>query len=127
MEVGKKISDIRIAQGFSPEYIAKRANIEKDDYLKIESDEIDPTFKQLEQIAKALEYTVVGILQHNEPVEGIRNYFYNHNGNTGVNINIQGIDQEEIRKAYKELYLEELNRIPKLEKLLRDNNIDFNF
>jgi len=127
MNIGKKISDVRIAQGFSPEYIAKRANIEKDDYLKIESGEIDPTFQQLEQIAKALEYTVIGILQHNEPAEGIRNYFYNHDGNSGINIKIQGIDQEEVRKTYKELYLEELSRIPKLEKLLRDNNIDINF
>lgn len=127
MDIGKKISDIRVAQGFSTEYVAKRADIELEEYLAIESGEMDVTFRKLERIANSLEYTVVGILLHKEPAEGIRNYFYNHNGYSGTNIHVQGIDQEEIRKAYKELYAEELARIPKLEKLLKENNIDFNF
>ncbi|WP_335967222.1 hypothetical protein [Galbibacter sp. PAP.153] len=80
---------------------------------------------QLDLIAKILSCSPVDLLQEEEPTNQIRNHFYNHEGNQGININVQGINQEEIRKGYKELYTDELKRIPKLERLLRDNNIDF--
>lgn len=125
MYIEQKIKDIRISKGFTIDYLAEKAGLDKNLCIEIESGNHDITFKQLEKVAAALEYDVVDIISHQESVKEIRNYFYNHSGNSGININVQGINQEEIRKAYKELYTEELARIPKLEKLLRDNNIDF--
>lgn len=127
MKIEEKIKQIRLSKGASPELIAEKANIEINAYNDIESGKADLTFKELERIATALEYLVVDIITYQESTQGIRNYFYNHQGNKGTNIKIQGVDQEEIRKFYKDLFKHELGRITKLEKLLQENNIQFDF
>lgn len=127
MKIGKNISEIREAQKLTAEFMASELKISVEEYKAIENDEEDITLSLLDNIAKILSFKAGDLLLLNEPTGGIRNFFFNQNGNTGVNIHIQGIDQEEIRKAYRELYMEELQRIPKLEKLLRDNNISFQF
>lgn len=107
--------------------MAQELSISSEEYEAIEKDEVDIKLSTLEAISRLLSLDAVDLLTLNKPVTGIRNFFFNHNGNSGVNIHVQGIDQEKIRQAYRELYAEELNRIPKLEKLLRQNNIEFNF
>jgi len=127
MKVGTNIRKVRESLNILPETIAKDLNIDLNHYLDIENDKVDITLNEFEGIANKLACTVVEIIELNEPTKGIRNYFNNNNGNQGTIVNVQGINQEEIRNAYKELYSSELNRIPKLEKLLRDNDIKFNF
>lgn len=127
MKIGKNIQEVREAQKLEAEFIAKELKISVDEYYDIENDRVDLTLSTLESIARIFSFSPADLLSLNEPTGGIKNFFFNQNGNTGVNIHIQGVDQEEIRKAYKELYMEELQRIPKLEKLLRENNIDFKF
>lgn len=127
MKIGSNIGQIRTAQKIEKSFIAQELNISVEEYEAIESDERDITLSMLDAIARLLSLDVVDLITLNKPVTGIRNFFFNHNGNSGINIHVQGIDQEKIRMAYKELYQEELNRIPRLEKLLRDNNIEFNF
>lgn len=127
MNIGKNLIELREGQKLSVDFVAQQLGITVEEYKAIENDRVDITLSRLEAIGKILSVSPVELLVLNEPVGGIKNFFFNQNGNTGVNINIQGVDQEEIRKAYKELYLEELKRVPKLEKLLRDNNIDVNF
>lgn len=126
MTIGKNISEIRQAKGYSLQYVADELGLKLNDYQSIENDKCDITLSQLNEIAKVLSCSLTYILQYKESSGSIYNHFDN-NGNKGINIRIQGIDQVEIRKAYKELYKSELERIPKLEKLLRDNNIDFDF
>lgn len=127
MQIGKNILEFREAQNLTVESMAKGLNISVEEYVDIENDKTDLTIKQLEAIARILSVELVDLILFNEPFGGIKNFFFNHNGNAGVNINIQGIDQEQIRKAYKELYKNELDRIPKLEKVIRDHNIDIDF
>lgn len=127
MEIGKKIKDIRLSKGHTEQFVAERAGIDTETYIDIEEGKIDLTFNQLENIARALEYEVTDVINHHEQSKGIRNYFYNHNGNSGTNIHVQGVDQEQIKNVYRDLYREQLERIPKLEKLLQDNNVKFNF
>ena len=127
MKIGKNIKEIREAHKFSPEKLADMLGKSPEEYLEIENDNVDITLSQLEKIAEALSCTLFDLIQNTGLIGQIRNYFYNHDGNHGINIHVQGIDQQEIRKGYKELYIEELKRIPKLERLLRENNIDFDF
>lgn len=127
MKIGEKIKSIRVAKGLDISNITELIEIDEDAYQKIENDELDITISTLHKIAEQLDCEVVDIFQHKEPVKGIKNYFYNHNGNSGTNIHIQGVDQEQIRLAYKEMYFSQIQRIPKLELLLRKHNIDFDF
>ncbi len=127
MKIGINILELRTAQSITPQHIANELQIPVEEYLRIENDEIDITLNQLEKISNVLSCSPVDLLQKGEPSGHIKNYFFNHDGNSGININVQGINQEEIRKSYKELYVEELKRIPKLEKLLRNNDIEFDF
>lgn len=127
MKIGNNIKREREAHNLSTEEFARKIEKHLDEYLKIENDEVDITLSELEKIAEALDCTPCDLIQSSDTIGQIRNYFHNHNGNHGININVQGIDQEEIRKGYKELYGEELQRIPKLERLLRENNIHFDF
>jgi len=125
MKIGKNIKEKREAHKLTAVEVASKLEISLDEYLEIENDKSDITLSQLERIAEVMFTTPVDLIQNVDSAGQIRNYFYNHDGNSGININVQGINQEEIRKGYKELYMDELRRIPKLEKLLRDNNIDF--
>jgi len=126
MKVGNNIKKIRESLDIDSAILAKDLNIDLNRYFDIENDKVDITLNQFEAIANRLSCTVVELIELNEPTRGIRNYFNNNNGNQGTIVNVQGINQEEIRKAYKELYSSELDRIPKLEKLLRENAIKFN-
>ena len=127
MKIGSNISQLRTAQKIEKTFMAQELNISVEEYEAIERDERDITLSMLEAISRLLSLEVADLITLNKPITGIRNFFFNHNGNSGVNIHVQGIDQGKIRQAYKELYAEELNRIPKLEKLLRQNNIEFDF
>ena len=127
MKIGENIRAFREAQGKSPEMLATVLNISVDEYLNIENEVTDITVRQLKIISNALSISIIDLIETEDRFGQIKNYFYNHPGNSSTNIHTQGVDQEEIRKGYKELYAEELNRIPKLEKLLRENNIYFNF
>lgn len=127
MKIGTNISELRIAQHIDPKFIASELRVSEDEYLAIEKDEVDITLGQLEIIAKVLSCLPVDLLQSDVPSGHIRNYFFNQDGNNNINIKVQGIDQEEIRNSYRDLYSEELKRIPKFEKLLREHGIEFNF
>ncbi|MEH6307232.1 helix-turn-helix transcriptional regulator [Olivibacter sp. CPCC 100613] len=127
MKIGKNIIEIRKAHKYTEEFMANELKISVDEYKSIENDDVDITLSMLDTICGILSLTPAELLQLNEPTNGIKNYFFNHSDNSGTNIKIQGIDQKEVRKAYKELYSEELKRIPKLEKLLRENNIPIDF
>lgn len=127
MKIGDNIKQIREAQKIEKAFMARELNISVEEYDAIEHDELDITLSVLDSISRLLSLKASDLLNLNDSVVGIRNFFFNHSGNSGINIHVQGVDQEEIRKAYKEIYYEELNRIPKLEKLLRENNISFEF
>lgn len=126
MNIGNKLKGLRVQKGLSTKSISEEIGISEEKYIAIESGE-DFLFSTLESIANALSTTVIDILLIDEAPVGIRNYFNNNNGNQGKIINVQGIDQEEVRRAYKELYFEQVKRVPKLEKLLIENNIPFDF
>ena len=126
MQVSENIKSIREAQGKNQQFVADALDISLEEYKIFEVDALKMTLAQLEAAANALTVSIADLVEEGNTIGQIKNYFYNHADNHGINIKIQGIDQEEIRKSYKELYQEELNRIPKLEKLLRDNNITFN-
>ncbi|PKD19476.1 hypothetical protein APR41_16070 [Salegentibacter salinarum] len=124
MKIGKNITQVRESKGYSAQFVADGINMKLEDYLKIEQDILDITLNQLNHLAAILSCSPIYLLEYKESGGSIYNHFDNA-GNNGTNIQIQGVDQKEIRTAYKELYREELERIPKLERLLRDHNIEF--
>lgn len=126
MKIGKNIAQAREARGLSQQSMAAELKIDLTEFKNIEDDQTDITLARLADIADYLSCSPIFLLQYRESGGSIYNHFDN-SGNHGTNIHIQGIDQEEIRKAYKELYKSELERIPKLEKLLRSKNIEFDF
>ncbi|TYR37443.1 helix-turn-helix transcriptional regulator [Sphingobacterium phlebotomi] len=126
MKIGQKIKDLRSRKGYSSKFVAEEIGISEEEYLEIENGG-DVLWSVVEAIANRLSTNVVDLMLLDESPFGIRNYFNNNNGNQGKIINVQTIDQEEVRNAYKELYFEQVKRIPKLEKLLLENNIEFDF
>ncbi len=126
MNIGSNIKQIRSRKGYSSKFIATEIGISAEQYIDIENGG-DVLLSILQAIANCLSTDVVDLILLDEAPFGIRNYFNNNNGNQGKIINIQTLDQEEVRRAYKEIYFEQMKRIPLLEKLLLENNIDFNF
>ncbi|MEO6681467.1 MAG: helix-turn-helix transcriptional regulator [Ginsengibacter sp.] len=127
MKLEENIKSKREAQGKSQKFLADALGISVEEYNIFEMNASKLNILQLGILANALSCSIVDLVDDGNTIGQIKNYFYNHADNQGTNIRVQGIDQEEIRKSYKELYQEELNRIPKLEKLLRDNKITFNY
>ena len=127
MKIGNNIRQIRTAQRLEKTYMAQELGISVEEYEAIENDDRDITLSKLESIANLLSIEPADLLKLDNSFAGIRNYFFNHNGNSGINIHVQGVDQDKIRQVYRDLYNDELNRIPKFIQLLRENNIPFNF
>lgn len=126
MNIGQKIKELRSRKGYSSKFLSDEIGISEEEYLAIENGG-DVLFSVVEAIANRLSTNIIDLILSDESPFGIRNYFNNNNGNQGKIINVQTIDQEEVRNAYKELYFEQVKRIPRLEKLLLENNIDFDF
>ncbi|ASE60685.1 XRE family transcriptional regulator [Chryseobacterium indologenes] len=126
MKIGQNIKELRLKSDYTTRFMADELGITEEEYNNIENDG-DLSLNLLEAIANRLSTTVVDIIELKDATGGVRNFFNNNNGNQGTIINIQGINQEEIRKAYKELYTSELKRVPLLEALLHQNNIKFDF
>ncbi|MEB2777326.1 helix-turn-helix transcriptional regulator [Algoriphagus sp. D3-2-R+10] len=124
MNIGSNIKGLRIQKGISTKAVSEEIGISEEKYIEIENGG-DFLFSVLDAIANSFSMNIIDLILLDEAPKGIRNYFNNNNGNQGKIINVQGIDQEEIRRAYKELYFEQFKRIPKLEKLLLENNIQF--
>lgn len=126
MKIGQNIKELRQKCEFTTKFMAEELGITEAEYISIENDG-DITLNLLEAVANRLSTTVVDIIELKDATAGVRNFFNNNNGNQGTIINIQGINQEEIRKAYKELYSSELKRVPQLEALLNKHDIKFDF
>ena len=126
MHIGHNIKEIRINKEYTTEFMANEVGITNDEYVKIE-EEGDALLSILKAIASRLSTTVVDLMLLNDAPYGIRNYFNNNNGNQGKIYNIQAVDQEQINDFYKNLYFDQVKRVPKFEKLLIENNIPFDF
>ncbi len=128
MEIGDKIKFFRLQRECTINYVAEKLKISPQAYDDIESGATDITFKQLEAIALVLTLKVIDIVQHDDSSAiGIKNYFFNQNGNNNTNVKNQGADQDLIVKVFDDLYQDQLKKIPILLDLLRKNNIDFSF
>ncbi|QNL50301.1 helix-turn-helix transcriptional regulator [Olivibacter sp. SDN3] len=126
MNIGNNIQEIRAKKGYTTKFMADEIGITEEEYKDIEAGG-DVLWSVVEAIANRLSVNIVDLILLDDAPFGIRNYFNNNNGNQGTIVNVQSVDQEEVRKAYKELYFEQVKRIPRLEKLLLENNIQFDF
>lgn len=124
--LNENIKEARSRKGYSTKFMADEIGITEEEYIGIENGN-DVLWSRLEAIANRLSMNIVDLILLDDAPFGIRNYFNNNNGNQGTIYNVQAVDQQEVRKAYKEIYFEQLQRIPKFEKLLLENNIQFDF
>lgn len=103
MKIGEKIRYIRILKGYSQENMAEMLGISTTGYSKIERGETDISFSRLEQIAKALDISVIDLLSFQDK------YYVqqtNHTGNYGGFIVNQNIYDAKLEDKVKEIELE---------------------
>lgn len=109
MKIGEKIRIFRQQKGYSQENLAQMLDISLNAYSKIERGETDPNFTRLEQIAEALQTSVLDIISHGEKHI---NYVQNsHNGLVGTGYVVNSIEPD----LWKRL-IEIETRISQLEK-----------
>ncbi len=94
MKIGDKIRSLRLIKGFSQENMADLLNISSIAYGDIERNKTDVTHSQLEQIAKALEKSLIDLLGHGEQ---IANIFSNCSNNNVVGTGNIVYDEKELR------------------------------
>lgn len=124
--LNQNIKEIRSRKGYSVKFMADEIGVKEEQYLDIENG-ADVLWSKIEAIANVFSMSVIDIILLDEAPFGIRNYFNNNNGNQGTIVNVQSVDQQELRKAYKEIYFEQVSRIPKFEKLLSEKGITYDF
>lgn len=82
MTLGEKLKKARISKNFTQEYLAEVLNVSQKTYSNFENDRSKPDFHQVEDIAKALETSVLDFLsgdsitvnQNNNEVAVAQNY-----------------------------------------------------
>lgn len=62
MTLGDKLKKARIGKNFTQEYLAEMLNVSQKTYSNFENDKSKPDFQQVEEIAKALEVSVLDFL-----------------------------------------------------------------
>lgn len=80
MTLGEKLKKARINKNFTQEYLAEVLNVSQKTYSNFENDKSKPDFSQVENIAKALEVSVLDFLSN----DGLSFHYDNiHGGNNG--------------------------------------------
>jgi len=82
MTLGEKLKKARINKNFTQEYLAEVLNVSQKTYSNFENDKSKPDFAQVEEIAKALEVSVLDFLsgdnitvnQNNNEIAIAQNY-----------------------------------------------------
>lgn len=129
MKIGDNIKEIReVEKNLKRSYVAERLDISTRAYANIENNIADITLDRLEQLANIFECSPQYILNYKQSKKEFYNYFHNNNGNLGINIMHQGLQQEQnskVEQLQQELLESERKRIILLEALLKQNNIDY--
>lgn len=129
MKIGSNIREIReFEKNLKRSYIAEKLKITTRAYANIENDIANITLDRLEEIANILGCTPLYILTYREKKRDFYNTIHNNDGNQGVikiNQAASGITLGIIYDLQKELIESERKRIKLLEKLLKENKIDF--
>ncbi|NMR33831.1 helix-turn-helix transcriptional regulator [Chryseobacterium aquaticum] len=80
MTLGDKLKKARIGKNLTQEYLAEVLNVSQKTYSNFENDKSKPAFAQVEDIAKALDVSVLDFLSG----DGMSfNYDNTHGGNNG--------------------------------------------
>lgn len=102
MTLGDKLKKARINKNFTQEYLADLLNVSQKTYSNFENDKSKPDFHQVENIAKALEVSVLDFLSG----DGMSfNYDNTHGGNNGF------IYQNQLPEKLVEQYEERIKEL----------------
>jgi len=102
MKIGDNIREIREEKGVKKEDISKALGITTKAYSNIENNVTDITLTRLAEIAEIFECAPEYILRYHDK-DSYANYFYNYNGNQGINIMFQGCSPDQVKNIREEL------------------------
>ncbi|MDQ1160478.1 transcriptional regulator with XRE-family HTH domain [Chryseobacterium sp. SORGH_AS 447] len=112
MTLGEKIKKARLGKNFTQEYLAEVLNVSQKTYSNFENDKTKPDFHQVEDIAKALEISVLDFLsgdsitvnQNNNEIAVAQNY-------APITLSEKLIEQYEQRLKDKDTEIEFLKQL----------------
>ncbi len=68
MKIHEKIRNIRIAKGYTQEYVATKLNIDPANYGRIERGKTALTVERLEQLSKILDFDIASLFNDNQNI-----------------------------------------------------------
>lgn len=121
MEIGQKIKKVRELRNFTQDYVASQIGIGQEAYSKIEANKTNVTIQRLEQIAKALEVSVFGLMSFDD--EKIL-FNFSENNQQNAQIGYFGTNEaiKELRELYEKIITQQKEEIVFLRNLLKDKN-----
>jgi transcriptional regulator with XRE-family HTH domain len=130
MKVGDNIKEIREGEkNFKRSYVAGKLNITTRAYSNIENNVAGITVNRLEKIANIFECNPLYILNYKSCKKKFYDSFHSPLNSQSISATYDVAGEQDLKtiiKLHQELLASERERIALLERLLKNNNIDFN-
>ena len=121
MKIGQKIKKVHELRNFTQDYVASQIGIGQEAYSKIESNKTSVTIQRLEQIAKALEVGVFGLMNFDDE-KVLFNFSENNQQNAQIGYFNTNETIKELKDLYEKIITQQKEEIAFLRSLLKNKN-----
>ena len=115
--VGTNIRKVRELKNFTQEYVAKKLGVSRSFYIKVENNETQIKFEQLQALSKVMDVSLNDIINFSD--KQIFNTSHHNNNVTNVGNIINDHHHEEMKAMYEKLLLEKDARIQEKDEIIK--------
>ena len=115
--IGHNIRQVRELKNLTQEYVAKKLGVSRSFYIKVENNETQIKFEQLQALSKVMDVSLNDIIDFNDK-QIFNTTHHNHNVKTVGNV-INDYQQEEMKSMYEKLLVEKDARLQEKDEIIK--------
>ena len=115
--IGHNIRQVRELKNLTQEYVAKKLGVSRSFYIKVENNETQIKFEQLQALSKVMDVSLNDIIDFNDK-QIFNTTHHNHNVKTVGNV-INDYQHEEMKSMYEKLLVEKDARLQEKDEIIK--------
>jgi transcriptional regulator with XRE-family HTH domain len=115
--IGHNIRQVRELKNLTQEYVAKKLGVSRSFYIKVENNETQIKFEQLQALSKVMDVSLNDIIDFNDK-QIFNTTHHNHNVKNVGNV-INDYQHEEMKAMYEKLLAEKDSRLKEKDEIIK--------
>jgi transcriptional regulator with XRE-family HTH domain len=115
--IGHNIRQVRELKNLTQEYVAKKLGVSRSFYIKVENNETQIKFEQLQALSKVMDVSLNDIIDFNDK-QIFNTTHHNHNVKNVGNV-INDYQHEEMKTMYEKLLTEKDARLQEKDEIIK--------